>query len=55
MGRPGIIIEATHLIQPYNLPLMQTTSKPFSDWYGGFRGVTQQDYVSNILSSRASI
>lgn len=54
LGDWGIIIQATHLIQPHNLPLMQTTSKTFSDWFGGFRGVTQQDYVSNILSSHAS-
>lgn len=29
MGRPGIIIQATHLIQPHNIPLMQATSKTF--------------------------
>ena len=34
-GRPGIITQATSLIQPHNIPLMQTTSKDFlsfSDW-----------------------
>lgn len=29
MGRPGIFIQATRLIHPHNIPLMQTTSKSF--------------------------
>lgn len=48
MGRPGIFIQATRLIQPHNILTHADNLKEllsFSDWYGGFCGVTQQHYI----------
>lgn len=57
IGRPGIIIQTTHLMQACNIPLVQTTSKAFvtgargREWGGILKGLPTNITSKHLVKS----